>query len=223
MATDTANEARWMSLGAVSRALGINDATLRQWADRGRLPVYRTPGGHRRFLREDVEALMQERSNASGAVVPQGDDPEAPVLRRIRHKLSQIDLSQQSWMESFQAEGRDRMRLFGRRLLSLLLQSRLNGSSRRRGETLSETHMLGHEYGSEMAARGVPLTDSVQAFLFFRQAVVESVQPDQLQQVVEISDRVLLGLVDAYSSRLALIEEDPGPPARTTATIGENR
>lgn len=223
MATDTANEARWMSLGAVSRALGINDATLRQWADRGRLPVYRTPGGHRRFLREDVEALMQERSNASGAVVPHGDDPEAPVLRRIRRKLSRIDLSQQSWMESFQAEGRDRMRLFGRRLLSLLLQNRLNGSSRRRGETLTETHMLGHEYGSEMAARGVPLTDSVQAFLFFRQAVVESVQPDQLQQVIEISDRVLLGLVDAYSSRLALIEDDPGQPARTTATVGENR
>ena len=67
--------------------------------------------------------------------------------------------------------------------------------------------MLGHEYGSEMAARGVPLTDSVQAFLFFRQAVVESVQPDQLQQVVEISDQVLLGLVDAYSSRLTLIKE----------------
>ena len=130
-----------MSLGAVSRALGINDATLRQWADRGRLPVYRTPGGHRRFLREDVEALLRERSNGSGAIVPHGDDPEAPVLRRIRRKLSQIDLSQQSWMESFQAEGRDRMRLFGRRLLSLLLQSRLNGNSRRRGENpLGNSH-----------------------------------------------------------------------------------
>lgn len=212
-----------MSLGAVSRALGINEATLRQWADRGRLPVYRTPGGHRRFLREDVETLVRDRSNGVAANHTNGDDPEAPVLRRIRRKLSQIDLSQQSWMESFQAEGRDRMRLFGRRLLSLLLQNRLNASSRRRGETMSETHMLGHEYGSEMAARGVPLTDSVQAFLFFRQAVVESVQPDQLQQVVEISDQVLLGLVDAYNSRLTLIDEITGRPARTTATVGENR
>ena len=190
-----------MSLGAVSRALGINEATLRQWADRGRLPVYRTPGGHRRFLREDVEALVRQRSNSGAAAAPVGDDPEAPVLRRIRRKISQVDYSQQAWMESFQAEGRDRMRLFGRRLLSLLLQNRLNNSNRRRGETLSETHMLGHEYGAEMAVRGVPLTDSVQAFLFFRQAVVESVQPDQLQQVIEISDQVLLGLVDAYSSR----------------------
>ena len=190
-----------MSLGAVSRALGINEATLRQWADRGRLPVYRTPGGHRRFLREDVEALVRQRSNGAAVDSSRADDPEAPVLRRIRRKISQVDYSQQAWMESFQAEGRDRMRLFGRRLLSLLLQNRLNNSNRRRGETLSETHMLGHEYGTEMAVRGVPLTDSVQAFLFFRQAVVESVQPDQLQQVIEISDQVLLGLVDAYSSR----------------------
>ena len=193
-----------MSLGEVSRALEINEATLRQWADRGRLPVYRTPGGHRRFLREDVAALMQGAPANPSAE----SDPEGLALRRIRRKLSHIDLSEQSWMESFQAEGRDRMRLFGRRLLSLLLQNGLNGRSRRKDETLSETHMLGHEYGSEMAARGVPLTDSVQAFLFFRQAVVEAVQPERLRQVVEMSDRVLLGLVNAYDSRLPAMNDD---------------
>ena len=190
-----------MSLGEVCRALEINEATLRQWADRGRLPVYRTPGGHRRFLREDVDALLNRTQ-------PAGTDPEDLALQRIRRKLSQSDFSEQPWMASFQAEGRDRMRLFGRRLLSLLLRNDLEGQSRRKGETMSETHMLGHEYGSEMAARGVPLTDSVQAFLFFRQAVVESVQPDRLRQVVEIADGVLVGLVDAYSIRLAATEND---------------
>ena len=190
-----------MSLGEVCRALEINEATLRQWADRGRLPVYRTPGGHRRFLREDVDALLNRTQ-------PTGTDPEDLALQRIRRKLSQSDFSEQPWMASFQAEGRDRMRLFGRRLLSLLLRNDLEGQSRRKGETMSETHMLGHEYGSEMAARGVPLTDSVQAFLFFRQAVVESVQPDRLRQVVEIADGVLVGLVDAYSIRLAATVND---------------
>ena len=201
MATSTENPPRWMSLGEVCRALEINEATLRQWADRGRLPVYRTPGGHRRFLREDVDALLNRNQ-------PTGTDPEDLALQRIRRKLSQSDFSEQPWMASFQAEGRDRMRLFGRRLLSLLLRNDLEGQSRRKGETMSETHMLGHEYGSEMAMRGVPLTDSVQAFLFFRQAVVESVQPDRLRQVVEIADGVLVGLVDAYSIRLAATEND---------------
>lgn len=190
-----------MSLGEVCRALEINEATLRQWADRGRLPVYRTPGGHRRFLRDDVEALLDQKQ-------PEGSDPEDLALQRIRSKLSQSDVAEQAWMESFQAEGRDRMRLFGRRLLSLLLRNDLDGRNGRKGETMSETHMLGHEYGSEMAARGVPLTDSVQAFLFFRQAVVEAVQPDRLQQVVEVSDGVLVGLVDAYSSRMPENDKD---------------
>lgn len=202
-----------MSLGEVSRALEINEATLRQWADRGRLPVYRTPGGHRRFLREDVEALMRGAAAPLTTAPPvlADADPEDLALRRIRSKLNRIDLSEQAWMQSFQAEGRDRMRLFGRRLLSLLLQQNLNArSSRRKDETLSETHMLGHEYGSEMADRGVPLTDSVQAFLFFRQAVVEAVSPERLQQVVEISDRVLVGLVSAYDSRLAATAHHAG-------------
>lgn len=190
-----------MSLGEVCRALEINEATLRQWADRGRLPVYRTPGGHRRFLREDVEALLGRTQAAE-------TDPEDLALRRIRRKLSQADVAEQSWMESFQAEGRDRMRLFGRRLLSLLLRNDLEGHNGRKGETMSETHMLGHEYGSEMAARGVPLSDSVQAFLFFRQEVVEAVQPDRLRQVVEVSDGVLVGLVDAYSIRPAVTNND---------------
>ena len=190
-----------MSLGEVCRALEINEATLRQWADRGRLPVYRTPGGHRRFLREDVEALLGRTQAAD-------TDPEDLALQGIRQKLRQANVSEQAWMESFQAEGRDRMRLFGRRLLSLLLRNDLESRNGRKGETMSETHMLGHEYGSEMAARGVPLTDSVQAFLFFRQAVVEAVQPDRLRQVVEISDGVLVGLVDAYSIRLAATNND---------------
>ena len=208
-----------MSLGEVCRTLDIHEATLRQWADRGRLPVYRTPGGHRRFRREDVEQLLHgpPGSDAAPAVA---DPPPAPApspssaraaphseklaLRRIRRKLEQLDPAAQTWLESFQAEGRDRMRLFGRRLLSLLVQDGLTGRrGRRKDETLSESHLLGHEYGAAMADRAVSLSDSVQAFLFFRQAVVEAVPPERLRQVVEISDRVLLGLVDAYAARLA--------------------
>ena len=249
--------ARWMTLGEVSRALEINEATLRQWADRGRLPVYRTPGGHRRFLRADVEALMRAadagqtppaasravretpvretavpETGASETAVPETAvpettapetddpedlDPEDLALRRIRSQLSRSDLSQQAWLQSFRAEGRDRMRLFGRRLLSLLLQNHRHGPSRRMDETLSETHMLGHEYGSEMADRSVPLTDSVRAFLFFRQAVVETVPPEQLRQVVEMSDRVLVGLVSAYDSRRNAAANDYNHIADTAA------
>ena len=220
MTANTANPARWMSLGEASRALEINEATLRQWADRGRLRAYRTPGGHRRFWREDVETLIS--GDAHRPAAHPDPDPEDLALRKIRRKVSHIDLAEQPWMESFQAGGRDRMRLFGRRLLSLLLQDARHGRNRRKGETLSETHMLGHEYGSEMAARGVPLTDSVQAFLFFRQAVLDAARPERLRQVVEISDRVLLGLVDAYNSRLTTEDGAAGNGETTPAAAALN-
>ena len=37
--------------------LGVTDQTLRRWVDLGHLAAVRTPGGHRRYRRSDVEAL----------------------------------------------------------------------------------------------------------------------------------------------------------------------
>ena len=47
-------QAGWLSLRDASGKLGVSPATLRLWADEGRVESYRTPGGHRRFrLRGD--------------------------------------------------------------------------------------------------------------------------------------------------------------------------
>jgi len=40
--------------------LGVTDQTLRRWVDLGHLAAVRTPGGHRRYRRSDVEALTAE-------------------------------------------------------------------------------------------------------------------------------------------------------------------
>lgn len=40
---------RWLTLKDASDVLGIHYTTLRTWADNGDIPVFRTPGGHRRF------------------------------------------------------------------------------------------------------------------------------------------------------------------------------
>lgn len=44
--------------GDAARILGASTKTVRRWAESGHLPVVRTPGGHRRFRRSDVEALL---------------------------------------------------------------------------------------------------------------------------------------------------------------------
>lgn len=38
--------------------LGVTDQTLRRWVESGDLPAIRTVGGHRRYRRSDVLALL---------------------------------------------------------------------------------------------------------------------------------------------------------------------
>ena len=49
----------WYTLSETSKILGVHPATIRQWSDEGKLPVFRTPGGHRRFARVDIDRLLQ--------------------------------------------------------------------------------------------------------------------------------------------------------------------
>src|SRR6185436_10324435 len=48
----------WVGLSEASRVLGVSPATLRRWSDAGRVRVFTTPGGHRRFSRSALERLL---------------------------------------------------------------------------------------------------------------------------------------------------------------------
>jgi excisionase family DNA binding protein len=55
----------------VAGMLGVRTTTIGRWARIGTLtPVVRTPGGHRRYRREDVEAFRDDGGN----VGPPGED-----------------------------------------------------------------------------------------------------------------------------------------------------
>ena len=192
----TTEKSQWLSLRDACRLLDVSNTTLRQWADNGYLRVYRTPGGHRRFLREDVESF----ANAPEQAQEQGreDTTESLALRKIRRSLGRNDVLQQPWYQSVEEEGKIRMRLFGRRLLSLLLQEA--GPRRRRQELLEESHLLGREYGSEMSERGVTLKNTIEAFVFFRTMVLDSAIPSSWSRIIEAADRVLVGMADSYEN-----------------------
>jgi diguanylate cyclase (GGDEF)-like protein/excisionase family DNA binding protein len=51
----------WLRLSEAADALGIGLNTLRRWSDSGKLTCYRSPGGHRRYRRSDVEALLRRQ------------------------------------------------------------------------------------------------------------------------------------------------------------------
>ncbi|MED5208175.1 MAG: helix-turn-helix domain-containing protein [Chloroflexota bacterium] len=188
------DKSQWLSLRDACRLLDVSNTTLRQWADNGYLRVYRTPGGHRRFLRSDVESFANAPEQAQDQV--REDAVEGSALRKIRRRLGRNDVLQQPWYQSVEEEGKVRMRLFGRRLLSILLQE--SSARRRRQELLDEAHLLGREYGTEMSERGVALKDTIEAFVFFRTMVLDSTNPGSWARIIETADRVLVGMADSY-------------------------
>jgi len=49
-----------LRLAEAASILGVRPETLRRWADTGKVPSVRTPGGERRFRREDIAAVYGE-------------------------------------------------------------------------------------------------------------------------------------------------------------------
>jgi excisionase family DNA binding protein len=47
-----------LSTSQAARALGVSLGTIRRWSDMGYLQSYRTPGGQRRFSREQIEKFI---------------------------------------------------------------------------------------------------------------------------------------------------------------------
>jgi excisionase family DNA binding protein len=59
------DDSEWLTLGQAARFLGVAQSTIRKWSDQGRVPAFYTPGGHRRYRRNDLESFL-DRSGPSG-------------------------------------------------------------------------------------------------------------------------------------------------------------
>lgn len=86
----------WLTLGEAARYLGVAQSTVRKWADMGRIETFKTPGGHRRFRREDLDEFMHGAtaeklppSRMGGAPLVLIVDDDASVRDVIRECLVQ--------------------------------------------------------------------------------------------------------------------------------------
>jgi len=50
--------ARLLNVGQAAEYVGVSAASLRKWSNDGLVPVYRTPGGQRRYARDDLDQFM---------------------------------------------------------------------------------------------------------------------------------------------------------------------
>jgi len=197
--------------------LGVDESTLRRWADNGYVHAFRTPGGHRRFADADVRELLSGRGHDGRHYRGLGE----LAISRIRRRLHQRPAREAAWYATVEESSRERLRPLGRRLAALAAD--YLGRRHRRAGLLEDARELGREYGRELAGSGLTLAQAVEAFIFFRRSLDDATKqasqrhglsPSDAQsagaQVTAIADQVLVGLVEAYE-RPQLAGGKPSP------------
>ena len=199
---------RWISLSRACNLLGVNESTLRRWADGGYVRSFRTPGGHRRFAEDDLRALMAGQGRPGPASY---GSLGHLALMRIRRRLQRGTKHQAHWHAGVPEGDRERLRSLGQRLVNLVSEYLARGS--RRSRLMEEARQIGHEYGKEFADKSLPVRDAVEAFIFFRKglddAAIELAHRGNLsaEEAVEVwelmaglADQILLAMADAYKN-----------------------
>ena len=64
---DEVEEKKYMTPAEVASQLMVSSAAVRRWAAEGKLKALTTPGGHRRFLPDDVKRFAEQRNILTGA------------------------------------------------------------------------------------------------------------------------------------------------------------
>jgi excisionase family DNA binding protein len=207
-----ADQNDWIGLGEAAAILGVHPTTLRHWADQGDLPSQRTPGGHRRFQRGVIEHWLT-RGAAQQADAP--SEAQMMLHSALGHARLQVGGGQlvgQPWYDRLDEQARQSNRELGRTLLELLTRY-LAGEEDRVG-LLREARALGATYAHLSLAQGLTLSETVQAFLFFRDLLIDSVIQlaellslhtpldwgNRMRQVNRLTDELFLSLIEEHEA-----------------------
>ncbi len=192
----------WMTLGEASRFLGVDESTMRAWADAGRIAMFRTPGRHRRFSRRALtEFLDHSRRDAE----PRMADLIGPHADRlVPGAVAQI--RRQRWYTALDRQAAKTIGAVCHQLMDALA-GYLSGGARQSGH-LAAGERAGRELGTRVAALRVSPADATHAFLFFKQIITDAVSmrlplsPDgkvrSLRRIEAFLNRVLLEMMSAY-------------------------
>ena len=181
------DQGEWYSLGEASRLLGVHPATVRQWSDEGKLGAFRTPGGHRRFSRDEIDRLLGSSPVRGAGLASYVVDV---TVERTRQGLPEA-LAHATWAQHMPEDDRARWRVAGRGLVALVAQ--LATQSELSDEQRATALAFGRDYGRTMARAQQALPDAVLAFLFFRDSLLETVL--QLPETTGLQRSAMLQIV----------------------------
>jgi excisionase family DNA binding protein len=204
----------WLSLGPASRLLGVDPDTLRRWADAGRIEVWATPGGHRRFARRSLERLAATRRGTT-PLAGLGATPDR-VSRAYRRCYAAPRADGAASAAGLDDGERDAFRRDGRLLVEALLAhvDASDAASRTRAEAAAGE--LTDTLAVRLASAGTELPEAVAMFVAARRPFLSelgavgkrrTLDPARLAAAYEdasaLLDRLLLRLIATHQAELA--------------------
>jgi excisionase family DNA binding protein len=146
--------------------LGVSPATLRRWSDAGRLRVFTTPGGHRRFSRSALERLLPADRTRRPTLGSAGLTPTQ--IARTYRRASREAAPELPWVLALTDDQRMLFRERGQLLAAGLLQHLDAPEPESAAHHLTEAAANAAEYGHVAAGLGLSLSQTVEGFLRFR-------------------------------------------------------
>ena len=159
-------EKKWLSLTKAAELLEIHPTTLRRWADSGAIDAMVTPGGHRRFSSEVLDAFVAKRGTSRDVESKWAEHALTHTRREIAARPQMTGLQQSS------AEMRTTFRSLGQRLVGVAM--RYMAAEDSDDVIPDEAREIGRAYGRLGLENGMPLTEILSASLFFHEQMLES-------------------------------------------------
>jgi DNA-binding transcriptional MerR regulator len=214
--------AEWLALGEASRFLGVTPGTLRRWSDAGRVSVFTTPGGHRRYRRTALEGLLPADRAARGhrqnvgltiTRVARAYREEARSAARLMPWLVGLTDSQREWF-----------RVHGRQLAERLLEHLDSATEDQSVESLRQASEDAAGYGRMAADLGLSLSQAVEGFLQFRRPFLHQLAASATSRGLDVSattelmerteramDRLLMSAMAGHGVQRATTAYAPAP------------
>lgn len=199
----------WLTLGAASNLLGVSESTIRRWADAGEVRSFRTRGGHRRILEDDLRQMV---AGAASNATTDSERISDLAMARVKRRLSRGRSSHShAALDNLDAEARDRLRVMGRQLVDLF--ARYISSGRKRDRFVEDARVIGREYGRTLVGLQVGLTAAITMFNSLRHSLEETASQiateanlpteeavEAMENILSLADVVLEGMAEVYEA-----------------------
>jgi excisionase family DNA binding protein len=165
-AASSTRDPGWVSLTEACTLLGVSASTVRRWADTGMVRTFVTPGGHRRFSRAGLEALLPEHPTGRPSLGELGETPDR--MARGYRRASTDDPTRIPWVAELDDTRRERFRGYGRGIVAALLAALDTDDPLRKADRLHEAGDACTEYGRIAGREGLGAPMTADLFLRFR-------------------------------------------------------